>query len=97
MAKKKPYTITENEDRTLTLQIGAVSARFRNRIALNVFAERLHEMAQYQWVGMFRLKEKDDGSVDLIFNKSGDIIHAKNYDNLCKLAMHIIEDLHEGQ
>lgn len=95
MAKKKPYTITEHEDKTVTLNIGAISNRFRNSKALNVFAEQLYEMAHYQWVGMFRLKEKDDGSVDLIFNKGGEILHAKNYDDLCKLAMCIMEDLQE--
>lgn len=97
MTKKKPYTITEHEDKTVTLTIGAVNARFADRRSLSMFAEHLHEMANYQWVGMFRLKEKDDGKVDLIFNKGGDIVHAKSYEDFCKLAMCIMEDLEEGR
>lgn len=96
MAKKKPYTITEHDDKTVTLDFGTVSARFRNSNALSIFAEKLHEMAECQWVGMFRLKEKDDGSVDLIFNKCGSILHAKGYGDLIKLADCIYEDLHKG-
>lgn len=95
MAKKKPYIITEHDDKTVTLTIGAVSKTFRNRIALKVFAEQLHEKASYRMTGMFHLQDTDKG-VDLIFNKGGDIIHAKNCDNLVKLALCIYEDMHEG-
>lgn len=96
MAKKKLYTIIENEDKTVTLQIGGISKMFRNRLALTIFAERLHEMASYQMTGMFRLVEKEDEKVDLVFSKGGEILHAKSYDDLLKLAMSIVEDMHEG-
>ena len=97
MAKKKPYTITENEDKTVTLQIGGISKRFRDRRALAIFAEQLHEMASYQMTGMFRLVEKEDEKVDLVFSKGGEILHTKGYNDLLKLATSIAEDMHEGE
>ena len=97
MAKKKPYTITENEDKTVTLQIGGISKQFRDRRALFIFAGRLYAMTECQMVGMFRLVEKEEGKVDVVFNKGGEILHAKSYNDLLKLSMCIAEDMYENK
>lgn len=97
MASKEPYTITEHTDKTVTLTIGAISKTFRNRNALHRFAEQLHEQATTRWLGMFRLQDTEAGGVDLVFNKGGEVLHAKNYDDMTKLAMGIITKLDENK
>ena len=97
MANKEPYTITEHTDKTVTLTIGTISKTFRNRKALQRFAEQLHEQATTRWVGMFRLQDTDKGGVDLIFNKGGEVLHAKDYGDMTKLAMGIITKLEENK
>ena len=93
MTNKEPYTITEHTDKTVTLTIGTISKTFRNRKALQRFAEQLHEQATTRWVGMFRLQDTDKGGVDLIFNKGGEIIHINNYEQAEKFAAMILADL----
>jgi hypothetical protein len=90
---KKSFEITKNADNTLTLTVGGVSKTFRNTMSLASFAQQLYTEAQNRWVGMFRLQDTDDGHVDLIFNKGGEIIHIKNYEQAEKFAAMILADL----
>ena len=90
---KKPYEIIENVDGTLTLRVADISKTFRTAKALNSFAQQLYTEAQNRWVGMFRLQDTDDGHVDLIFNKGGETIHIKNYEQAEKFAAMILADL----
>ena len=97
MAKNKQYTIKRNSDNTLTLAVGGVSKTFRNTMSLAAFAQQLYTEAQNRWVGMFRLQDTDDGHVDLIFNKGGEIIHIKNYEQAEKFAAMILADLSDDK
>ena len=90
---KKPYEIIENVDGTLTLRVADISKTFRNTMSLASFAQQLYTEAQNRWVGMFRLQDTTDGHVDLIFNKGGEIIHIKNYEQAEKFAAMILADL----
>lgn len=90
---KKPYEIITNADNTLTLTVGGVSKTFRNRMSLAVFAQQLYTEAQNRWVGMFRMQDTADGHVDLIFNKGGETIHIKDYEQAEKFAEMILADL----
>lgn len=90
---KKSFEITRNADNTLTLTVGGVSKTFRNSISLASFAQQLYTEAQNRWVGMFRLQDTADGHVDLIFNKGGEIIHIKNYEQAEKFAAMILADI----
>ena len=93
MAKDKQYTIKRNSDNTLMLTVGDVSKTFRNTMSLASFAQQLYTEAQNRWVGMFRLQDTADGHVDLIFNKGGEIIHIKNYEQAEKFAAMILADI----
>ena len=93
MAKDKQYTIKRNSDNTLMLNVGGVSKTFRNTMSLAAFAQQLYTEAQNRWVGMFRLQDTADGHVDLIFNKGGETIHIKNYEQVEKFAAMILADL----
>lgn len=90
---KKSFEITRNADKTLTLTVGGVSKTFHDVKALHSFAMQLCEQVQDRWVGMFRLQDTDDGHVDLIFNKGGEIIHIKNYEQAEKFAAMILADI----
>ena len=90
---KKSFEITRNADNTLTLNVGGVSKTFRNTMSLAAFAQQLYTEAQNRWVGMFRLQDTDDGHVDLIFNKGGEIIHIKDYEQAEKFATMILAEL----
>lgn len=90
---KKSFEITRNADNTLTLTVGGVSKTFRNTMSLAAFAQQLYTEAQNRWVGMFRLQDTADGHVDLIFNKGGETIHIKDYEQAEKFAAMILADL----
>ena len=92
---KKSFEITRNADNTLTLTVGGVSKTFRNTMSLAAFAQQLYTEAQNRWVGMFRLQDTADGHVDLIFNKGGETIHIKDYEQAEKFAAMILADLSE--
>lgn len=93
MTKNKQYTIKRNSDNTLTLTVGGVSKTFRNTMSLAAFAQQLYTEAQNRWVGMFRLQDTADGHVDLIFNKGGETIRIKDYEQAEKFATMILADL----
>ena len=90
---KKSFEITRNADNTLTLTVGGASKTFRNTMSLAAFAQQLYTEAQNRWVGMFRLQDTADGHVDLIFNKGGETIHIKDYEQAEKFAAMILADL----
>ena len=90
---KKSFEITRNADNTLTLTVGGVSKTFRNTMSLTSFAQQLYTEAQNRWVGMFRLQDTADGHLDLIFNKGGETIHLKDYEQAEKFATMILADL----
>ena len=90
---KKSFEITRNADNTLTLTVGGVSKTFRNTMSLTSFAQQLYTEAQNRWVGMFRLQDTADGHLDLIFNKGGETIHIKDYEQAEKFASMILADL----
>lgn len=92
---KKSFEITRNADNTLTLTVGGVSKTFRNTMSLASFAQQLYTEAQNRWVGMFRLQDTADGHVDLIFNKGGETIHVKDYEQTEKFAAMILADLND--
>ena len=92
---KKSFEITRNADNTLTLTVGGVSKTFRNTMSLASFAQQLYTEAQNRRVGMFRLQDTADGHVDLIFNKGGETIHIKNYEQAEKFAAMILADLND--
>jgi len=96
MAKKKPFTITENENKTVTFEVSGIKRTFANRSTLEDFAVRMYERAQEQRYGMYRLVETPDGKVDIVFS-NGDILHAKSYEDIMKLAEMIIIDLQNGK
>ena len=95
MTKNKQYTIKRNSDNTLTLTVGGVSKTFRNTMSLAAFAQQLYTEAQNRWVGMFRLQDTADGHLDLIFNKGGETIHIKDYEQAEKFAAMILADLND--
>ena len=90
---KKPYEIIENVDGTLTLRVADISKTFRTAKALNSFAMQLYEQVQARMTGIFRLQDAQDGRLNLIFNKGGEIIHIKNYEQAKKFAAMILADL----
>ena len=92
---KKSFEITRNADNTLTLTVGGVSKTFRNTMSLASFAQQLYTEAQNRWVGMFRLQDTADGHLDLIFNKGGETIHIKDYEQAEKFAAMILADLND--
>lgn len=90
---KKPYEIIENVDGTLTLRVADISKSFRTAKALNSFAMQLYEQVQTRQTGMFRLQDAKDGRLNLIFNKGGETIHIKDYEQAEKFAAMILADL----
>ena len=96
MAKKKAFTITENENKTVTFDVSGIKRTFADRSTLENFAVRMYERAQDQRYGMYRLVETPDGKVDIVFS-NGDILHAKCYEDIMKLAEMIIADLQPGK
>lgn len=96
MTKKKPFTITENENKTVTFDVSGIKRTFANRSTLEDFAVRMYERAQDQRYGKYRLVETPDGKVDIVFS-NGDILHAKSYEDIMKLAEMIIADLQNGK
>ena len=94
MAKKQPYTITEHADKTVTLTIAGISQRFADKNGIISFAEQLYEQTSCRYTGFFRLQDTENGGVDMIINRSGDIIHAKDSNDLLKLADKILEQMY---
>ena len=92
MSKFKPYKITKHEDGTVTLQVKAVFKRFRDAKTLQSFAMQLYEQVRDRETGMFRLQDTEDGRLSIKFNKGGEVISARNYNDARLFASMIMED-----
>ena len=92
MNKNKPYEIIENVDGTLTLRVGTVCKTFRNAITLQSFARELYERLSARRTGIFRLQDGEDGRLKIKFNKGGEVISVKNYDQAELFASMIMQE-----
>ena len=93
MTEKKQYTINTMSDGITSLTIAGVTELFKTRKAALHFALELGEQLSDRRVGKFRLQDTDEGKLQMIMNKSGNVINFKDYDQAEKLAEMLINDL----
>lgn len=93
--KKQPYSIKVAPDGTATLIIGDVVKQFRNKKALEAFAQELYDQCSKRFVGMFRLQDTEDGHLSLIFNRGGNVIRMRDCLQGERFAESIINELNE--
>ena len=86
MAEKKPYTINTMSDGITSLTFAGLTEMFKNRKTALSFALQLDEQVSDRRTGMFHLQDTEDGRLQLIMHKSGNIINFKDYDQASKLA-----------
>jgi len=89
---KKPYEIIENVDGTLTLRVADISKTFSSVKALQSFAMQLYQYVLDRQTGMFRLQDAKDGRLNLIFNKGGEVLSIKNYQQAELFASMIVQE-----
>ena len=89
---KKPYEIIENVDGTLTLRVADINKTFRTVKTLQSFAMQLYQHVLDRQTGMFRLQDAQDGRLNLIFNKGGEVLSIKNYQQAEQFASMIVQE-----
>ena len=89
---KKPYEIIENVDGTLTLRVADISKTFRSVKTLQSFAMQMYAQVLDRQTGMFRLQDAKDGRLNLIFNKGGEVLSIKNYQQAELFASMIVQE-----
>ncbi len=90
---KAPFTITRYESGMLELRVGDVRKNFANEKTLEQFALDLYSQASLRMTSTFRLQDCDEGRVDIIFNRGGDVIHARSLEQVERFAEGIIAEL----
>ena len=93
MAEKKPYTIDTLSDGITSLTFAGLTELFKNRKTALSFAFQLGEQVSDRRTGMFHLQDTEDGRLQLIMHKSGNVINFKDYDQAAKFAEMLIHDL----
>jgi len=93
MAEKKPYTIDTLSDGITSLTFAGMAELFKNRKTALSFAAQLAEQVSDRRTGMFHLQDTEDGRLQLIMHKSGNVINFKDYDQAAKFAEMLIHDL----
>ena len=93
MEDKKPYTINTMSDGITSLTIAGMTELFKTRKAALHFALELGEQLSDRRVGMFRLHDTDHCKLQMIMNKTGNVITFKNYDQAENFAEMLINDL----
>lgn len=79
-------------DGITSLTIAGTTELFKTREAALHFALELSEQLSDRRVGKFRLQDTDGGKLQMIMNKSGNVINFKDYDQAEKLAEMLIKD-----
>lgn len=93
MAEKKPYTINTLSDGITSLTFAGLTELFKNRKTALSLAVQLAEQVNDRRTGMFHLQDTEDGRLQLIMHKSGNVINFKDYDQAAKFAEMLIHDL----
>lgn len=93
MAEKKPYTINTLSDGITSLTFAGLTELFKNRKTALSFAAQLAEQVSDRRTGMFHLQDTEDGRLQLIMHKSGNVINFKDYDQAAEFAEKLIHDL----
>jgi len=93
MSDKKPYTINTMSDGITSLTFAGLTEMFKNRKTALSFALDLDAQVSDRRTGMFHLQDTEDGKLQLIMHKSGNIINFKDYDQATKFAEMLVQDL----
>ena len=80
-------------DGITSLTFAGLTELFKNRKTALSFAAHLAEQLDDRRTGMFHLQDTEDGRLQLIMHKSGNIINFKDYDQAEKFAEMLIIDL----
>ena len=100
MADRKPYTISTSPDGTTSLTMAGMTEIFKTRKSVLSFAINLGEQVNERQTGMFHLQDTPDGKLQMIMNKTGNIITIKDWTQAAKfadmLAAELLKDANDG-
>ena len=93
MAKKEPYTISKSFNGTILLNVAGLTEVFKAKDTVESFALDLANAISERRNGMFHLQDTSDGKLQMIMQKTGNIITFKDYDQASMFADKLFIDL----